>query len=188
VVCVLGLSDPLRAEAPTTLQELARQGYELAVASGDDPEIVRQIAAATGVRFRFALGGLSPEQKYELVQENLARGAVYMVGDGVNDGAALAGDSVGIAVHGGAEASLAVADVFATRPGLGTIADLVRGARRTMRVIRRNFAFSLAYNLITALLAIAGYITPLVAAVLMPLSSFLIATSSFSSRTFTEGT
>jgi Cu2+-exporting ATPase len=188
VVCVLGLSDPLRAEAPTTLQELARQGYELAVASGDDPEIVRQIAAATGVRFRFALGGLSPEQKYELVQENLARGAVYMVGDGVNDGAALAGASVGIAVHGGAEASLAVADVFATRPGLGTIADLVRGARRTMRVIRRNFAFSLAYNLITALLAIAGYITPLVAAVLMPLSSFLIATSSFSSRTFTEGT
>jgi Cu2+-exporting ATPase len=186
-VCVLGLSDPLRPEAASTLQELARQGYELAIASGDDPEIVRQIAAATGARFRFALGGLSPEQKHALVQEHLPQGAVYMVGDGVNDGAALAGASVGIAVHGGAEASLAVADVFATRPGLGTIADLVRGTRRTMRVIRRNFAFSLAYNLVTAVLAIAGYITPLVAAVLMPLSSLLIATSSFSSTTFTEG-
>jgi Cu2+-exporting ATPase len=186
VACVLGFSDPLRDDTTETLHALSAQGYQLAIASGDDPDIVARVAAATGAHFRFVQGGLSPEQKHELVQQQLQAGPVYMVGDGVNDGAALAGATVGIAVHGGAEASLAVADVFATRPGLGTVALLVRGSRRTLAVIRRNFAFSLAYNLITALLAIGGYITPLLAAVLMPLSSFLIATSSFASTTFEE--
>jgi len=107
-----------------------------------------------------------------------------MVGDGVNDAAAMSAATVAIAVHGGAEASLAAADVFTTLPGVGKVLEAVTGARRTLGVIRRGIAFSLAYNVVGVGLCMAGHISPLVAAVLMPLSSLTVVTSALKSRTF----
>ncbi|HEU4724542.1 MAG TPA: HAD-IC family P-type ATPase, partial [Candidatus Eisenbacteria bacterium] len=122
--------------------------------------------------------------KCRVVEEASRAGAVVMVGDGVNDAAAIARATVGIGVSGGAEASLAAADVYLTRPGLAGLVDLVRGSRRTLLVIRRNIAFSIAYNLIGAALAMAGWINPLVAAILMPASSLTVVLTSWKSRTF----
>jgi Cu2+-exporting ATPase len=107
-----------------------------------------------------------------------------MVGDGVNDAAAITAATVGVGVHGGAEACLSVADVFLSRPGLGSLVTLVDGAARTLRVIRRNVAFSLAYNVVAATLAVTGVINPLVAAILMPASSLTVILASWLSRTF----
>ena len=99
---------------------------------------------------------------------------------------ALSAATVGIAVQGGAEASLAAADVYLARPGLAPLVRLVRGSRRTLDVIRRNVLVSLLYNVITGGLAMAGLINPLIAAILMPISSLTVVTMSYRSRTFQE--
>lgn len=184
VEVVAGLGDPLRAEAKPSLDELRRLGYRLRVLSGDHQAVVDAVANALGGLLEAAQGGASPEEKLRVIEAAAREGSVLMVGDGVNDAAALSAASVGVAVHGGAEASLAAAHVFATREGIEPVLALVRGARRAMRTVRRNLVFSLAYNAVGVALAMAGVIGPLLAALLMPLSSLTVLTSSFRARSF----
>ncbi len=184
-VCgVAGMGDPLRPDAESTLRRLESLGWKLEMISGDHPRVVARVADALGLDPAACRGGVLPEEKLAVVEEAARRETVLMVGDGVNDAAALSAATVGISVHGGAEASLAAADVFLTEPGIFAVADLVEGSRRTVGVIRRNLVFSLCYNIVGAGLAVAGMIHPLAAALLMPLSSITVVTSSYKSRTF----
>jgi Cu2+-exporting ATPase len=184
VRAIAGVGDPVREDARESLERLRKLGYRLAVLSGDQPAVVRSIVDRIGVSFDEVVGGAAPEEKLAFIEERAGRGRVFMVGDGVNDAAALSAATVGIAVHGGAEASLAAAGVFATTSGLRPVVELVEGARRTLRVVRGNLARSLIYNLTVGSLAATGFVGPLLAAVLMPVSSIGVVMSSYRSRTF----
>lgn len=184
VVAVLGLGDPLRDDAARAITQLRQLGYHIHVLSGDHPDVVAAVARQLEVPARDTHGAASPERKVEYVRQQMQSSSVLMVGDGVNDAAALAAANVGIAVHGGAEASLASADVYIARPGLQSLVDLIQAARATVRTIRLSLLASLCYNVIAASLAISGIIGPLTAAILMPISSFTVVALALASRTF----
>ncbi len=181
---VAALGDPLRNDTAPTLVGIKHRGWRLALLSGDHPAVVSAVADRIGIPESDAKGGVSPEEKVEVVRAAACQGPVVMVGDGVNDAAALAAATVGIGVHGGAEAALAAADIYLTRPGVEPILDLLEGARRTLRVIRRNLILSLTYNITAAALAMTGHMSPILAAVLMPLSSITVVISSYRAKTF----
>jgi Cu2+-exporting ATPase len=185
---VAGIGDAVREDARATVSALRAKGVRTLVLSGDHPEVVARVAARLGIAPEDARGGLTPEAKRDfvaaLVAEPARYGSVVMVGDGVNDAAALALADVGIAVHGGTGASILAADVVLTREGTAAVLDLLEGARSVFRVIARNLAVSLAYNVAGAALAVLGLVSPLLAAVLMPASSLTVTLSSAVSRTF----
>jgi Cu2+-exporting ATPase len=188
VAGVAGIGDALRPDARTTVAALRARGVDVRILSGDHPEVVARVGAELGLPGEAALGGLTPERKRDVVEGLAARpdrtGAVVMVGDGVNDAAALALADVGIAVHGGTGATIVAADIVLTRQGVAPVLDILEGARRLRGVIRRNLGFSLAYNAGASALAVAGLVSPLLAAVLMPVSSLTVVLSSALSRTF----
>ncbi|MDX1930839.1 MAG: heavy metal translocating P-type ATPase metal-binding domain-containing protein [Pirellulaceae bacterium] len=188
VICtLLGLSDPLRKGARETIAKLQRDGWSLGILSGDHPEIVSRVGQQLGLKVEDCCGGLSPEEKLEWVRSSRRKDlTVVMVGDGANDAAALAAADVGIAVRGGAEVSLQAAPVFVSSGQLTTIHNLIVGARRTNRVIYTLFAVSLGYNIFAVILAMCGWISPLAAALLMPISSVSVLAIVLASRTFEE--
>ena len=174
-VLALAVGDRLRDDAAHFVRTLARRGAGVYLFSGDHPAAVAVVARALGLAPERALGSITPEDKRARVEALQAQGrVVMMVGDGVNDAAALRQADVGVAVGGGTTASLIAADVFLTRPGLAPVAALLVGADQTMRTIRGALALSLLYNVAGTAAAMAGLVTPLVAAVAMPVSSLLV--------------
>jgi Cu2+-exporting ATPase len=171
-VALAALRDRVWDDSRAALEKMKQFGWRPAILSGDAAPVVRSVAAQVGVSAERAAGHVSPEDKLAAVREADRDGGVtVMVGDGVNDAAALAAADVGIAVHGGAEASLAAADVYIARPGLRPLVYLVETGRHAMRVIRGNLLVSLSYNILAGTLAATGLMTPLLAAIIMPISS-----------------
>jgi P-type Cu2+ transporter len=184
MIAVAGLADPIRGDAGAALDELTRLGWEVHLLSGDDARVVRRVGGALGVPWARCHGRISPEDKVAAVVEARRRGAVLMVGDGVNDAAAMAAASAGVAVSGAAEIAIEAADVYLRSPSITEVAATAAGAQATLATIRRNLKFSLAYNLVAGGLAVSGLIHPLIAALVMPLSSLTVLASSLRSRAF----
>jgi Cu2+-exporting ATPase len=182
---VAAVGDQVRVEAPSVILALERRGWACRILSGDDERAVAHVAKACGVAW--SRGGASPEEKMAIVKEAASRGNTVMVGDGVNDAGALAAAHVGVSVHGGAEASLAAADVYLATPGLSPLFTLVDGCGRTLRVIRWTLAASSAYNVAAAAVAMSGHMHPIMAALVMPLSSLTAVSICVGSRFFRSG-
>jgi Cu2+-exporting ATPase len=182
---VAAFGDALRPEAAHELSKLSALGFRFEILSGDHQSVVDGVARELGIPSGRAQGGQSPEAKLERVAALRRMGErVVMVGDGVNDAAAMAAATVGMAVHGGAETCLRAADVFATRSGLAPIARAAAGSRQAVATIRWGIAISLAYNVVGIGLAVAGLLSPLVAAIMMPLSSISVVSLALHGKSF----
>lgn len=181
VVGAAALGDPLREDAKATVAALKRRGWSVGILSGDHPSVVRSVGAQLGLPPEDCRGGLLPGDKVRVVEQR-GRGPTVMVGDGVNDSAALMAASVGVAVRNGAEASMRAAPVYLARPDLGALIELLDGARSTVGTIRMTLGVSLAYNAIAVTVAAFGFMTPLVAALLMPASSLSVIAVALSRR------
>jgi Cu2+-exporting ATPase len=183
-VAVAGLTDPIRSDAAHAIGRLRALGWHVELLSGDDPRVVARVGDTLGIPVTARRGGVSPEGKVAAVAAARERGPVVMVGDGVNDAAAMAAATTSIAVSGAAEIAIEASDVYLREPSIAAIADAAAGGADTLATIRRSLYFSLAYNIAAGLLAATGVIHPLLAALLMPLSSLAVLASSLRSRAF----
>jgi Cu2+-exporting ATPase len=173
---ILRFNDPLRADAANALEELRAQGIESAILSGDRSVPVEATAQALGIPAR---ANAAPQDKLAALEELRERGAKpLMVGDGLNDGPALAAAHASIAPGTASDASQQAADAVFIGEKLMPVALAVRVARRTMVIVRQNFAFSIGYNVLAVPLALCGYVTPLIAAIAMSISSIVVVANS----------
>jgi len=167
------LGDVIRPDAARAVRELGADGLDVALLTGDHAEVAARMAADAGIDTVHAR--CSPEQKAAWIADRQRTGhRVLFAGDGLNDGPALAQADVGIAMGSGAASSVLVADGVIARPSLAPILAARRVARSCRQIIRSNQRRSLAYNAVAVSAAAAGFINPLVAALLMPLSSGLV--------------
>ena len=168
------VSDTVRSDSNQALAELKKKIKQIIILSGDRPDLVEGIALQVGLPASSGRSALSPEVKSELVKSSENS---MMIGDGANDAIALSHASVGVAVLGAMDISLRAADVYLSTPGLVPVVKLVTLADETMKVIRRNLVLSILYNSLSVTAAFAGLINPLVAAIIMPVSSLTVLIS-----------
>jgi Cu2+-exporting ATPase len=167
------LDDVLRHDAAALVRSLAGSGAAVALLSGDRPQRVAHTAFELGIR-EF-VGAASPADKLAHVERLQAKGAVVaMVGDGVNDAPVLSRAQVSIAPGSGTELAQVSADIVLLNDRLDVLGETVHAARRTLRVIRQNLGWTVAYNAVALPLAMAGLVTPVVAAIGMSASSLLV--------------
>ena len=185
LAATLGLGDQERPEALQILRALRARGLEVRLLSGDHAQIVRQMGQRLGFEAEQMHGEVTHAQKLSMIQELKGQGrTVVMVGDGVNDAAALQAADVGITFERGAQVSLMASDVFLRGQDLRALLALWTGSGQSMRVIRLNLWTSALYNILAVGLAMIGWISPLSAAILMPLSSLSVVLSSIFQRHF----
>ncbi|WP_407562889.1 heavy metal translocating P-type ATPase [Streptomyces sp. 184] len=179
---VIEVGDVLRPDSFRAVDRLRRLGVRPVLASGDRDAPVRAVAAE--LRIAETHARCTPEDKAALVRRLRAEGhRVAMVGDGVNDAAALAGADLGIALGSGTDVAAGAADVTLVRRDIDAMADAVRLARRTMGTIRANLVWAFGYNAVTVPLAAVGLLTPMLAAAAMSASSLLVVGNSLRLRT-----
>jgi Cu2+-exporting ATPase len=181
VLGAIALGDRLRPDALETVRLLQASGLGVTLLTGDNRGAAESVARQLGITD--VIAEVLPEGKLAAIRALQAeRGAVAMVGDGLNDAPALAAANVGIAMARGADLSVVASDVVIVGGRLGAVAEAFALSRRTFTVIRQNFKISAAYNLLAIPLAVFGFVTPLVAAILMPLSSLAVLVSALRLR------
>lgn len=167
---LIELGDELRVDSTSTLQHLGNQ-FPLSIISGDSQSVVDHIAKKIGITFQTILGELKPEDKKEILENSPNS---MLVGDGLNDAWAMSKAHLSVAVSSSSLISLKTSDIYLSRPGIGQLEKLFTLSRETIRLIARNIIISLAYNVLVIILCFFDMITPLSAAIIMPVSSFSI--------------
>lgn len=173
------LGDSLRPETPAVIGALRQTGLPVAMLTGDNAWAAESVAEAAGMALPAVHAGMSPLDKGDWIQAAERDGVrVAFVGDGLNDGPALAGASVAVSLAGATDVAVSAAHVVLNVEGIARLPEAVDLARRTRRVMRQNLAWAIVYNLVAVPLAIAGIATPLMAAAAMVFSSLSVVANS----------
>ncbi|MBE8517371.1 cadmium-translocating P-type ATPase [Amycolatopsis sp. H6(2020)] len=182
-VGLLEVRDVVKPSAAAAVAALRAQGLRTVLLTGDHEVAARAVADEIGVDEVRA--GVLPADKVRAIDELRAAGArVAMVGDGINDGPALATADLGMAMARGSDIALRSADMVLVRDDLRVVPDAIRLADRTLRIIRGNLAWAFGYNVAALPLAAFGLLNPLIAGAAMSLSSVLVVSNSLRLRSF----
>jgi P-type Cu2+ transporter len=178
---VFKIGQVLRPDAVETIAALKQAGFSLHILSGDRPEAVAPIAAQLGVTLW--AGGVKPAGKVAFLEHQKSKGRrVLMVGDGINDAAALAAADVSLAPITAADLSQAQADAVFLGADLRPVVEALQTARQARSVMMQNLWLAVVYNAIAVPIAMAGFVTPLIAAVAMSGSSILVTVNALRLR------
>ncbi|MEV7549745.1 heavy metal translocating P-type ATPase [Amycolatopsis sp. NPDC089917] len=179
----LVIRDVVKPSARAAVEDLHALGLRTVLLTGDNEAAARAIADEIGVSDVRA--GVLPAEKAQVIEELRAGGArVAMVGDGINDGPALATADLGMAMAQGSDIALRSADIVLVREDLRVVPDAIRLADRTLRIIRGNLAWAFGYNVAAIPLAALGLLNPLIAGAAMSLSSVLVVSNSLRLKDF----
>ncbi|MFI1209767.1 heavy metal translocating P-type ATPase [Streptomyces sp. NPDC020802] len=178
---LIEVGDVVRPGSYQAVDRLRRLGVRPVLATGDREAPAQAVASALGIEEVHSR--CTPEDKAALVRELREQGCrVAVVGDGVNDAAALAGADLGIAMGGGTDVAIGAADVTLVRGDIEALGDAVRLARRALGTIRVNLLWAFGYNVVTVPLAMVGLLNPMFAAAAMSVSSLLVVGNSLRLR------
>lgn len=180
---VLGVADRIKETSPQAISLFKELGLTPVLLTGDGETVAHQVAKQVGITE--VIAEVKPEDKVVAVFRKQGRGAtVAMIGDGVNDAAALTQADLGIAMGSGTDVAIQAADITLMRPDLLAAVDAIRLSRRTLKIIKGNLFWALAYNVAAIPLAALGLLNPMLAGAAMACSSAFVVGNSLRLRSF----
>ena len=178
-LAVFAVGDQLKSDAAQTVSALQSMGITPWLVTGDSAEVAASVASTVGIDSEHVVSAAMPETKLQIVEKLKSEGrCVLMVGDGINDAAALTAADLSMAMGTGTDTAISSADITLMNSGLGSVISALKLSQKTLKIIRLNMGWALIYNVIGLPIAALGLLTPLYAAGAMALSSLFVVTNS----------
>ncbi len=178
-LAVFAVGDELKSDAATTISNLRTMGITPWLVTGDSAEVAASVATTVGIDAAHVVSGALPETKLKFVEELKTQGhCVLMIGDGINDAAALTAADLSMAMGTGTDTAISSADITLMNAGLNSVIDALKLAKKTLKIIHLNMGWALIYNVLGLPIAALGLLRPIYAAAAMALSSLFVVTNS----------